>query len=87
MKFVKRLRRLENVLQKKEGFPAIAIQYLNGKIDWAGRIYQNDEEFHTDVDRKFQNEPPTPGPRVILIKLWRDMKDISPVKSGTQPCS
>jgi len=78
MKFVKRLRRLENVLQKKEGFPAIAIQFLDSTIDWAGNIYQNEEEFHTDVDRKFQNEPPTPGPRVLVIRFRRDF----PIKSG-----
>jgi hypothetical protein len=78
MRFEKRIQNLEKDLLQKKEMPAIAIKYLDGNIDWAGRIFPNDEEFHKDVERVFKNEPPTPGPDVIVINFRREMKNISP---------
>jgi len=54
MRLKKRLQKLEkDIIQKKE-IPAIAIKYLDGSIDWADRIFPNEEEFHKAVDRAFK---------------------------------
>lgn len=76
MRLKKRIKNLEkDIIQKKE-IPAIAIKYLDGIIDWADRVFPNEEEFHKAVERAFKDEPPSPGPDVILINFWREMKDI-----------
>ncbi|MGD8720147.1 MAG: hypothetical protein PVG46_00010 [Desulfobacterales bacterium] len=88
MRIISRLGKLEKqALIKGEGPDAIAVKFNGGEISWNKKIYGDEEAFHNDVNLFFQDAPPAPGPRVILIKLWRDIKDISPVKSGTQPCS
>ena len=77
MRLKKRLQKLEkDIIQKKE-IPAIAIKYLDGIIDWADRIFPNEEEFHKAVERAFLNEPPSPGPDVILINFWRERSQVS----------
>jgi len=64
------------IIQKKE-IPAIAIKYLDGSIDWADRIFPNEEEFHKAVERAFKDEPPSPGPDVILIPFLRERSQVS----------
>jgi hypothetical protein len=77
MQFHIRFLRLEKLLKKKEGIPAVALRFLNGTIDWADRIFPNEEEFYKAVERAFRNEPPAPGPRVVIITFRRNMKDFS----------
>jgi hypothetical protein len=80
MRFEKRIQNLEKDLLQKKEMPAIAMKYLDGNIDWAGRIFPNEKEFHTAVVRAFKDEAPSPGPDVIVINFRRKMKNISQSK-------
>ena len=75
MKYDKRFNRLEKLVKKEECIPAVALRFLNGTIDWADRIFPNEDEFHRAVEIAFSSEPPKPGPRFIIITFWRKMKD------------
>ena len=87
MKHHKRFLRLEKLVTKEECIPAIALQFLNGTIHWAGRIFPNKDEFNKAVENAFRNEPPKPGPRVIIITFWRKMDDYNLDKlRGKQVC-
>jgi hypothetical protein len=55
----------------------VAIRFLNGTIHWADRIFPNEADFHKAVENTFRNEPPTPGPRVLVINFCRKMKDFN----------
>jgi hypothetical protein len=82
MRLKKRIRNLEkDILQKKE-IPTIAIKFLDGNIGWADQIFPNEEEFYKAVERAFKDEPPSPGPDVVLINFGREMKDINAGKYG-----
>jgi len=80
MRLKKRIQNLEkNIVQKKE-IPGVALKFLSGEIDWNGQIFSTDEAFHRAVDRAFKDEPPSPGPDVIVINFRRKMKNISQSK-------
>ena len=83
MRIISRLGKLEKQAQiKKVGPDAIAIKYNGGEINWNNHIYCDEEDFHSAVNLFFQDSPPTPGPRVLLIRFWREMNDIIPIKCG-----
>ncbi len=70
MRIISRLGKYEKQAQiNKEGPDAIAIKFNGGKISWNKKIYYDEEAFHSAVNLFFQDSPPTPGPRVILIKF------------------
>jgi hypothetical protein len=75
MKHHKRFLRLEKLVTKEECIPAIALQFLNGAIHWADRIFPNEEEFSKAVEIAFRNEPPSPDPRLVIINFCRNMVD------------
>jgi hypothetical protein len=75
MKYHSRFFRLENLVDKQECIPAVALQFLNGTVHWAGRIFPNEADFHKAVESTFRNEPSKPGPQVIVVTFWRDMQD------------
>ena len=84
MKIINRLNRLEKQLQsEEEGSGGVAIKYNGGEITWNNHIYYDDESFHNAVELYFKNvPPPAQGPRVMMIRFWRDLKDINRIKSG-----
>jgi hypothetical protein len=77
MKHHKRFLRLEKLVTKEECIPAIALKFLNGTIHWADRIFPNEADFHKAVEIAFRNEPPAPGPRIVVINFCRKMKNFS----------
>jgi len=82
MRLKKRRKKLEKDIIQKKDIPAIAIKYLDGFIDWANRIFPNEEEFHKAFEIAFLNEPSSPRPDVILINFARETKDINAGKYG-----
>lgn len=89
MKIIKRLKRLEKQIPSKGKVPGgVAIEYNGGEITWNDKIYYDDEAFHNAVELYYKNVPlPEQGPRVIVIRFWRDIDDIDPEKSEKQPRS
>ena len=87
MKIINRLNRLEKQIQSEEEGPErVAMKFNGGEISWNNKIYYDDESFRADVEKFFKNvPPPAEGPRLIMIRFWRDLKDIKRIKSGKQP--
>ncbi len=74
MKIHKRLSSLEKQLKTKEiGPDAVAIRFNDGEVLWNKKSYYDEKAFHSAVNLFFQGAPPTPGPRVILIRFWREI--------------
>ena len=89
MKIIKRLNKLEKQIPSEEKGPGgVAIKYNGGEITWNNRIYYDDESFHNAVESYYKTAlPPAQGPRVIMIRFWRDINDIKSVMPGKQPFS
>jgi hypothetical protein len=89
MKIIKRLKRLQKQIPSNERGPErVAIKYNGGEITWNNKIYYDDESFHNAVESYYKTAPPpAQGPRVIVIRFWRDINDIKSFKPGKQPCS
>jgi hypothetical protein len=77
MKYHKRFLRLEKLAKEEDRIPAVAIRFLNGTIAWDDRVFPNEDEFNRAVERALRNEPPAPGPQVVVITFWRKMKEYS----------
>ena len=89
MKIINRLNRLEKQTQSEEEGPGrVAMKFNGGQITWNNKIFHDDESFRADVEEFFKNVPPPPqGPRLIMIRFWRDINDINLIKSGKQAFS
>ena len=89
MKIINRLNKLEKQIQYEEEGPGrVAIKYNGGEISWNNKIFEDDETFHAAVESYYENvPPPAQGPRLIMIRFWRDIKDINLIKSGKQAFS
>ncbi len=72
MDFLKRLRRLEDVVGQDSRPLGVAIRScVDGSISWDDRTFQDEPTFEKAVRSAFADSPICVGPRVIVVTFYR----------------
>jgi hypothetical protein len=73
MRLIDKIKRLEKYVHKNDEPLGIAVRYLNGKVLWNDRIWEDEKTFNGAVDDAFKDSPPTGAPRIIVITYHREL--------------